>query len=297
MKNSIYKSSGYKNKRNNLTHIVSAIIIISLLIMPLSACNKGASEATVSPSSEVSPASNSPEITASAQIDASQGKNEAIASQPLTLDDLSHNIYVGTIGDEKVIMDIFPSKATGEYNIGFISDSHTEDITYTCKQLDNKLIYKDDSLYFTLYQTSEGVLVGTYTESSGKSKAISVALSHISGSPDSDHRYAVGTNEEVEAFAADILKVIKNDDLASLSKMIQYPLSMKNAANAKVLSEKDLVAMGTQAVITSKLKEAMAGTFPRFMFSNYEGVMLGSGENNIWFSDTENGMKIIAINN
>jgi len=297
MKKSIYKSSKYKNKRNNFKYIISAIIIVSFSIMPLSACKKGASEATGSPSPEVSAAITSPEITASAQIDGTQGKSEFISSQPLTLDDLSHNIYEGTIGDEKVIMDIFPNKATGTYSISFISDSHSEDITYTFKQLDNKLIYKDDSLFLTLYQTGEGVLAGSYTDKTSKSKDISLTLSHISGSHDLDHRYAIGTNEEVEAFAADVLKVIANDDLAGLSKMIQYPLSMKNTTNAKVLSEKDLVAKGTQTVITSKLKEAMAGTFPRFMFSNYEGVMLGSGDYNIWFSDTENGIKIIAINN
>jgi len=302
-------------------HRLAALLLLSILILSLSGCKSKADltqdETSSSDTFDTSDTDNlNSEETSSNDEDAVKTEesqedvenvnesqdndtteNDSIEAEPFTFQDLSHNIYVGTIGDENVVFDIFPNEEIKTFNISYISDTHDEDTIYTCGYSDNStIIYKDDSLSITLYETEEGVLSGSFSEGTEKSKDISLQLSHINMTNDPDVLYSVGTNKEIEAYATDIMKVIKNDDLESLSKMIAYPVSIKGGATAQ--NEKELIAMGVQAVITPELKEAMSNTYPRFMFSNYKGNMLGSGEYNIWFSMLENNdLKIIGINN
>lgn len=280
---------------------IAALILIGILIMSLSACKKATLKGDESNSSSaVTSETNTGETTKPSETqESSQDQNSqttSIESQPFTFEDLSHNVYTGTIGNENVVMDIYPNNELGILDISFIGDLHNKDTIYTGGASDNKFVYEDDSLKITLYQTAEGVLKGSFTESKEESKDIALTLSHISGTHDPDQRYLIGTNEEIEAFAAEIKKVIANDDIKALSKMIAYPISIHIEEGATAHNEEDLIAMSAQAVITPELKKSIASTFPRFMFSNSEGIMLGSGEYNIWFSKVENGLKIIAIN-
>lgn len=284
---------------------IAALILIGIFIMSLSACKKATLKEDVSDSSSAiaseqtatGDTTNPSETQATSESSQDQNsQTTSIESQPFTFEDLSHNVYTGMIGNENVVMDIYPNNELGILDISFIGDLHNKDTIYTGGASDNKFVYEDDSLKITLYQTAEGVLKGSFTESKEESKDIALTLSHISGTHDPDQRYLIGTNEEIEAFAAEIKKVIANDDIKALSKMIAYPISIHIEEGATAHNEEDLIAMSAQAVITPELKKAIASTFPRFMFSNSEGIMLGSGEYNIWFSKVENGLKIIAIN-
>lgn len=231
--------------------------------------------------------------------DSSNADVEEEGQHPFTFEELYHNVYVGTIGNDKVIMDIYPNLDEKTASISFIGTAYTEDKVYQAYFPSNyTIVYKDTKFTLYLSEFEDGVLTGTYDSKDGNPLEVSLKLSHINYVAEANQYYTVGTNQKIEAYAKKIRKVIENNDIKGLAKMIEYPISVNIGEGETANNESELISMGATAVITSELREAVLNSFPKFMFCNAEGVMIGSGEYNIWFTVLEDGeIKIIALNN
>lgn len=218
---------------------------------------------------------------------------------PFTFEDLYHNVYSGTIGTESVVMDLYPKKEDKVVDISLISKNHTENTVYEANYPDDyTIVYQGDDFTLYLSEFEDGVLSGTYDDNSGNVLEVSLNLSHVNYETDPNKYYTIGSNEEVEAFASKIQKLIGKEDIEGLSKLVAYPLTLNMSEGITVNNANELIALGTEKVITTELKTSIMNSYPRFMFCNAEGVMLGNVEYNIWFSLLTDGtIKIIAINN
>src|SRR3989339_644910 len=109
--------------------------------------------------------------------------------------------------------------------------------------------------------------------------------------------------EEVKSFFLAIQNAVKNDNYSKLSKLISYPIKLLNnhGHSVKILDEKDFVENFGSKFVDSKWKNIIVQQRVDNLFSNWRGVMIGSGE--IWFSGlcsnkecSKYEIKIIGIN-
>jgi len=100
-----------------------------------------------------------------------------------------------------------------------------------------------------------------------------------------------------EKFANELVILIKNRDINSISKRISYPFEMKiDGKSVKIPNKEKFVSIGFDKIFSNNLIVQINNTSK--LFSNSHGFCLGeTGE--IWFSPMvkTNEIKIIAINN
>jgi hypothetical protein len=218
---------------------------------------------------------------------------------PFTFEDLYHNVYTGTIGDENVIVDIYPNMEDETVIIRYVGNNHEDTVEYIAEYPNEySIIYHDDKLGIYLNEYEDGVLSGTYYIKGKDSVPIVLTLSHINYMTDPEKFYTVGKNKEIESFAKNVKEMIAQGDQKALSKLVSYPITLQYGDGTTFNNEAEFLLANIDNIITPELKEAIEGTYTKFMFCNAEGVMLGNGEYNIWFSYLEDGkIKIIAINN
>jgi hypothetical protein len=89
--------------------------------------------------------------------------------------------------------------------------------------------------------------------------------------------------QDVKPFFEAIQKAVEQSDAIALSKMVKYPITLKNpkGKTVKVFTSKEFVASYPQ-FITSQWKKAVLRQKYKELFANWQGVMIGRGE--IWFS-------------
>ncbi|BCN31176.1 hypothetical protein [Anaeromicropila herbilytica] len=314
------------------------IALMLVLGISLTACNRSESEKTEEVKNEISTENNEDEVKdileadrSDEEADEDEDSQEVMANEdnaisdkndntnkndnkdstvdgdtvfeeqqhPFTFEDLYHNVYTGTIGSENVIVDLYPNMEDKTVIIRYVGDLHESVVEYTA-QYPNEytIIYNDKKIGIYLNEYEDGELSGTYYEKGKISYPISLKLAYINYMSDPDQYYTVGKNKEVENYAKDIKDIIEIEDIKGLAKLIEYPITLHSKEDITVNNQVELIEMGISGVITNELKDSIAHAYPNFMFCNAEGVMLGDGDYNIWFTKTEEGkLKIIAINN
>lgn len=222
---------------------------------------------------------------------------DASITEGISLEDKAHNVFSGTIGDKQVLVDIFPDKELFEAYITIVGSGM--DSGEPCRatyDIQGSLICDSESLKFMLLQNEEGKLTGSFGAAGGKEEKVDLGLAHITYTGELDKRYVMGTNEEVESFAAEVLHIMEAEDWEALSTLVNYPITIRGSEDVELQNERELVEYGAK-LITPQLKQSLESTPAKLMFSNYKGIMLGDGYYNIWFSQMEDQTyKIIGIN-
>jgi hypothetical protein len=113
---------------------------------------------------------------------------------------------------------------------------------------------------------------------------------------ESETRIAEFSNEdEIKNFLKELQVNIKNNDKNKVANMIDYPFKTYNEGNVTIYKNANSIIEEWDKLFTDQVRNAILNQKYEGIFYNYQGVMIGSGE--IWFNKTENGAKIIAINN
>ncbi|MGH4050309.1 MAG: hypothetical protein ACREVX_03000 [Clostridium sp.] len=119
-------------------------------------------------------------------------------------------------------------------------------------------------------------------------------------------RYAVALNtkadQDVENFAGEIQNYIVYDNKEQLAAKIKYPINVKIDGKLIKVEDKDYFIENYDKIINPSYKSAISSSFTKYMFVNYQGIMLGKNEYNVWINEiTPTGGKpelmITAINN
>lgn len=218
-------------------------------------------------------------------------------TEGINLEDKAHNVYSGTIGEKQVLVDIFPDKELFEAYITIVGNGiGTGEPCKATYDLQGILNYDSETMRLTLAQGDEDKLTGSFSGADGKEQQVNLGLFYITFTGALDKRYVIGSSEDVESFASEVLHIVDAEDWEALSTLVNYPITVKGSEDVELQNEKELVEYGAK-LITPELKQSLESTPAKLMFSNYNGIMLGDGYYNIWFSQMEDGTyKIIGIN-
>ena len=119
-------------------------------------------------------------------------------------------------------------------------------------------------------------------------------------------RYAVAlntkTDKDVEEFARKIQNYIVNDNKELLVDQIKYPINAKIDGKLVKIENKDYFIKNYDRIINPNYKSAISSAFTKYLFVNYQGIMFGQNEYNMWINEitSTNGkskLMITAINN
>lgn len=108
-------------------------------------------------------------------------------------------------------------------------------------------------------------------------------------------------DKEIELFAEKVKEAVTKDEKRKLANMIHYPINVDIDKEKVEISTKKEFVNKYNKIINKDFKDSIKKSFTRNMFTNYQGVMFGSGLKNMWFSYVEKnrktGLFIISINN
>lgn len=119
-------------------------------------------------------------------------------------------------------------------------------------------------------------------------------------------RYAVALNtksdKDVENFASKIQSYVVKGDKQQLAEQIKYPINAKINGKVVKMQDKDYFIKNYDLIINPKYKSAISNSFIKNLFVNYQGIMFGQDEFNIWINEvtpTSGSPKLMitAINN
>ena len=143
----------------------------------------------------------------------------------------------------------------------------------------------------------EGEISGDYESYNDDFNEIfSLRLDHYLGDT-YETRYNGFNTEEVENFAEKTKSEIINDNIKKVGKLISYPINLYvNGVLTEIICAEEFEEHYSE-IISVDFKSKIRNSYTRYLFSNFQGIMIGDGE--IWFGDTEDkdGLWIIAINN
>ncbi|HEY8892583.1 MAG TPA: lipoprotein [Clostridium sp.] len=119
-------------------------------------------------------------------------------------------------------------------------------------------------------------------------------------------RYAVALNtksdKDVEDFARKIQSYVVNGDKQQLAEQIKYPINAKINGKVVNIQSKEYFIKNYDQIFYPNYKIAISNSFTKNLFVNYQGIMFGQDEFNIWINEvTPTGgipkLLITAINN
>ena len=88
-----------------------------------------------------------------------------------------------------------------------------------------------------------------------------------------------------EQFLADLQRALASGDGAWLANHVDYPLRVQGRHRAFIKSKYAFLAANPN-LFGSKLRADVMAQRPDELSSNWQGMMIGSGEHNIWARDT-----------
>lgn len=119
-------------------------------------------------------------------------------------------------------------------------------------------------------------------------------------------RYAVALNtksdKDVEEFVDKIQSYVVNGDKQRLVEQIKYPIDAKVNGKVVKIQDKDYFIKNYDQIFYPNYKIAISNSFTKYLFVNYQGIMFGQDEFNIWINEVTptDGipkLMITAINN
>lgn len=150
-----------------------------------------------------------------------------------------------------------------------------------------------------------GKIEGTWISTDGKSR-YPFTLSHDSTIFGAEYgkRYGLpiknASDQEVEDFFVKIQDYVVNNNKKQLADQIRYPITVKIKGKATKIHNKDEFISKYDEIIYPDYKKVIVNAFTKYLFANYQGVMLNNGE--IWINEVttagnDSKLLITAINN
>jgi hypothetical protein len=98
-------------------------------------------------------------------------------------------------------------------------------------------------------------------------------------------------------FLSDLQAAVAAGQKNTVAAMIAYPITLVDHGKKISITGPAAFLQKYDLAMNPKVKTALAAQRPEQLFSNYQGLMIGSGE--IWFGGRPDGrtMKIVGINN
>lgn len=140
----------------------------------------------------------------------------------------------------------------------------------------------------------------------GKQYPLSLSLNSIIET-EYGHRFRTPgweRDDDLVQFVGTIQQYLKTDQKAKLADLVSYPIYVKiDGARVNVADKKQFVRFYDK-VFTPGYKRIICDAFPRTLFSNWQGVRIGEGLQNMWVSHVSKDLniepfrpRIIAVNN
>jgi len=101
--------------------------------------------------------------------------------------------------------------------------------------------------------------------------------------------------QQVTAFVADLQRAVREGDKAAIAALVDYPLKARVEGKTRTIKDKAAFIKDYNAIMTMAVQAAVADQNPAALFANSQGLMFGNGQ--VWIGLTEDGLRIIAINN
>lgn len=243
-----------------------------------------------------------PDIIPSPEIDKNHIDIEKVEG---VIGDNINSVFVGKIGSQNIRMAIY--RKGGLLTASYIMQND-EDIEINLQgtiQTNNaSFVLNNENGEATFIgiinpDTSNGdLLEGTYTSSViGEDTEFSLTLLQTIGNT-YETRYPLSSSntKDIEEFASKIKLYITEINKTGLAEIITYPIRVTiNGSNVSISNKEEFVKK-YDAIINDKFVEKIKNCYTKYLFSNYEGIMLGDGE--IWFGNINNSeLRIFAINN
>ena len=89
-----------------------------------------------------------------------------------------------------------------------------------------------------------------------------------------------------ERFLADLQQAVRDKDTAWFSSHIDYPMTVRGKNKLVIRSPSQVAKNGPDAFIGPKLRSDVLAQKPEDLFSNWQGMMIGSGDHNVWAHET-----------
>ncbi len=130
----------------------------------------------------------------------------------------------------------------------------------------------------------------------GMGVMVSPVLAQSAADTDAALDAAFGAHEPYRHFLQTLQKDVAANDKAAVAALVSYPFQARINGKAVKLRDAAHFVQDYDKIITSKVKQAIAGQSYSTLFANWQGVSIGDGE--VWFSGIggNDKIKIIAIN-
>ena len=276
-----------------------AVPITLCILLLLSACDNPKNNNLVKIPTD---AHSSAVTSSSGQIHSSS--NYQTANQlEIGLTDKWHNVFEGTIGKQKIYMDIF--RDGNNLTAYYIDNDSNNEHMYSGSINEYTMTLSSSDTHETMTGNlkdlyASNIITGEMTLNSGKIVPVNLNIDHANAGPALKDRYGDRFNsQEVESFVSRLKSAILSSDKQAVSNMIQYPITVyqNNREKAKINNAQQFVKYYSD-IINKNLYDCISTAYTKFMFSNYNGVMFGSGNYNVWIQESQNGkLSIIGINN
>ncbi|TGE38832.1 hypothetical protein E4K67_04975 [Desulfosporosinus fructosivorans] len=151
------------------------------------------------------------------------------------------------------------------------------------------------------------IIEGTWVNPVSK-QSYPFTLSLQSNLPEVEYgkRYSVALNtkndQDVENFAGRIQSYLVNENKEQLAEQVVYPITVKiDDKVTKIQNNADFIKNYDQ-IFYPKYRQVITNAYTKYLFANWQGIMLGEGIYNIWINEvkpTASDSKLIinAINN
>jgi hypothetical protein len=95
-------------------------------------------------------------------------------------------------------------------------------------------------------------------------------------------------------FLAGLQRAVTANDRDAVAALVHYPLRVNGVKGVRWVSSRRDFERHYPAILTPRVRAAIARQRGVCLFANWQGVMIGDGE--VWFSREAGGMRIITVN-
>lgn len=227
-------------------------------------------------------------VTSWAAIQQKFGENDPIFAKKGYYD------YQGTVGHAKIQMSLYPEedRITGSY----LYEKDRQEIELKGKIDGSRIVLHENSGgetsgVFEGRILSAEVIEGTWRNlQSGRKYALQLRLKAVITAP-YGHRYSLPgweNDEDLEQFVAEIQNYIINGQKRKLAALVFYPIFVRVDGARIQITDSDQFLRYYDKIFYPAFRKTISQAFTKYLFVNWQGVMLGENHQNIWVTCISN---------
>lgn len=214
--------------------------------------------------------------------------------------DKCHNVFFGTISTKEICMDFYQNG--NEITAFYVFKNDENEYKLTGKIDGFKLLLRGDdqnTLTGTVTSSDEiGRFQGSLTQSNGTKLPVVLDMQYASGERlDNNYEEVGSNNQEVGTFVSELKNNVIATNKQAIATLIHYPIKVKIASKSTTLKSPQEFIDNYDKVMNQDFVNAISNAYTKYLFHNYQGVMFGSNQYNIWIQKTGEKFEIIGINN